>query len=164
MRIWVVAAALAVLALGCGGGEEARYSDADIDELRAEIAALNDRVERLSAAAALGGGADAFDADERYLTLDFFLADFSTKPVGARANIGEFLGVYRGIVAVCHGGPLGGPYWGKSSAVGGLFGGGRTYFEVQTTRRPRASGLVGEAQWVIYPPTEGEEGYCLRMR
>lgn len=164
MRIRLIAAfaALALLALGCDLNREARRAGAEADALRAEIAALKSEVDRLNAAVAIKDGLAAGRDGPNYITLDFFLSDFSVKPIGSRAEIGEFLGVYRGWVAICHAGGFGAYSWGRHK-LGGAFSDDRASMPVQTSRPITSTGVVGSPQWILYPAEDGNEGYCKRI-
>lgn len=163
IRLIMMISAIALLALGCDLNREARRAGAEADALRAELVALRSEVDRLNAAVAVKDGLAASEIGPNYLTLDFFLTEFSAKPIGSRAEIGEFLGVYRGVIAVCHGGGFGGYSWGRGT-LGGPFSGNRAYLPVQTSRPKRTTGVVGGAQWILYPMEDGNEGYCERIR
>lgn len=162
--ICAILAGLALIAmLGCDINREARLARAESAALRADIQLLRGEIDRLKAEVALKEGLASTDAGVSYLTLDFFLNDFFVKPVGARAEIGEFLGVQRGVISVCHGGGFGGYSYGRAPAGANFLGSGGVYM-VQTSRPIKANGVVGNASWVLHPAEDGEEGYCERVR
>lgn len=79
------------------------------------------------------------------------------------AEIGAFLGVYRGVISICSGGGFGGYSSGRMSG-GPPFSSDRDYRIVQTSRPTSADGVARNPQWILYPAEDGMEGYCERVR
>lgn len=57
--------------------------------------------------------------------------------------------MYRGVVAVCHGGGFGGYSWRRESAGGSFLVGAKRGYPVQTSRAIKPNGEAGSAQWIL---------------
>lgn len=175
-----VAVALCALALGCAAeaapdldgaiGEDSSVGGYErMQELEARIAALERQIAALREGATIGNGngvqiesaasSAAASVPSDYITLSFLLKEFAARPVGGRAEIGQFLGVYGGAVVICGNEPYESPY--QSRAEG--FGSSKRYAILQT-KRLLANGACGQAEWTYQPARFGEAPHCLRRR
>lgn len=180
VKIVCIAIGLCVIAIGCAaeaapdldgaiGGGASAGGDRRIEELEARIAALERQIAALREGMVDGNGSGAqvdaaavgasANVPSDYITLSFLLKEFAARPVGGRAEIGQFLGIYGGSVVICGNEPYESPYIERSEG----FGSSKRYV-IRQTKRLKPNGERGQAEWTYQPARFGEAPHCLRRR
>lgn len=181
VKVLCIVIGLCVIVIGCaaeaapdldgaiGGESSAGGGYERIQRMEARIAALERQIAALREGMADGNGSGAqvdaaavgASANVRsdYITLSFLLKEFAARPVGGRAEIGQFLGVYGGSVVLCGNEPYESPFIERAAGFGSS-----KHYAILQTKRLKSNGERGQAEWTYQPARFGDVAHCLRRR